>query len=55
MEMGIYLPIHEWLIFIKLVGKYTVRPMDPSWVVKQHQHVKSRKKVSVIDLRFCSI
>ncbi len=25
------LPIHEWLICMVNVGKYTVRPMDPSW------------------------
>ena len=24
--------LHEWLIFMVNVGKYTVRPMDPSWV-----------------------
>ena len=26
------MPIHEWLIFMVNVGKYTVRPMDPMHV-----------------------
>ena len=28
-----YIYLHEWLVFVGFdVGKYTVRPMDPSWV-----------------------
>ena len=29
MGRTVYLPIHDWLIFMVNVGKYTVRPMDP--------------------------
>ena len=27
-----HLTLHEWLILMANVGKYTVRPMDPIWV-----------------------
>ena len=27
-----YIHLHEWLIFVGFhVGKFTLRPMDPSW------------------------
>ena len=34
-DVGTYMYLHEWLIFVMVnVGKYTVRPMDPSWDIE---------------------
>ena len=32
----VYIYLHEWLIFMVHVGKYT-SPMDPSWVLNEQQ------------------
>ena len=33
-----YIYLHEWLMFMVIVGKYTVRPMDPMGLVGGSTH-----------------
>ena len=39
MGRTVYLRIHEWLIYMGNVGKYT-SPMDPSWVTQRFEKIQ---------------